>query len=477
MARRTVRIEGADASDLRSRLTALEDELGLPGDFPPEVLKAAELSAAAPALPGRDRTDIQFLTIDPEGSMDLDQALHIERRGRGYRVHYAIADVAAFVPADGPVDLEAHRRGETFYGADHRIPLHPTVLSEGAASLLPEQVRPAVLWTIHLDSTGECVEVDVHRARVLSRAKLSYTAAQREIERGNARPTLGLLADVGRLRRGCDQVRGGVSLALPEQEVVITPHRWSLQYRAQLPVEEWNAQISLLTGMAAARLMMYGQVGLLRTMPPAGSREVARLHRTAAALQIRWPAEVSYPEFIRGLDPTVPTHAAMLDACTGLLRGAGYVAFEGRVPEQPEHSALAAEYAHVTAPLRRLADRYAGEICLALCSGDPVPDWALSKLRDLPKEMEAADRRGHQYDAAVLDLVEAGVLAPHVGRRFTGVVTDLVGNDPKRGWVALRDPAVSARVDGERDLPLGHEVTVTLVEADLATRTVRFALA
>ena len=88
--------------------------------------------------------------------MDLDQALHIERRGRGYRVHYAIADVAAFVPADGPVDLEAHRRGETLYGADHRTPLHPTVLSEGAASLLPEQVRPAVLWTIDLDATGEC---------------------------------------------------------------------------------------------------------------------------------------------------------------------------------------------------------------------------------------------------------------------------------------------------------------------------------
>ena len=57
--------------------------------------------------------------------MDLDQALHIERAGDGYRVHYAIADVAAFVTPGDPVDEEAHRRGQTLYGADSKIPLHP----------------------------------------------------------------------------------------------------------------------------------------------------------------------------------------------------------------------------------------------------------------------------------------------------------------------------------------------------------------
>src|SRR5690606_9200995 len=105
-------------------------------------------------------------------AMDLDQAMFVERRGEGYRVHYAIADVAAFVSAGDAIDLETHRRGETLYGADAKIPLHPKVLSEDAASLLPEQVRPALLWTIDLDATGEGIAVDVRRARIRSRAKL-----------------------------------------------------------------------------------------------------------------------------------------------------------------------------------------------------------------------------------------------------------------------------------------------------------------
>ena len=93
--------------------------------------------------PAYDVTELPFLTIDPPGSMDLDQAMHLERRGAGFRVRYAIADVAAFVRPGGAIDAEAHRRVETLYSPDTRTPLHPPVLSEGAASLLPGQVRPA----------------------------------------------------------------------------------------------------------------------------------------------------------------------------------------------------------------------------------------------------------------------------------------------------------------------------------------------
>ena len=113
--------------------------------------------------------------------MDLDQALHIERDGDGYVVHYAIADLAAFITPGDPVDLEANRRGETLYGADSKVPLHPPVISEGAASLLPDQVRPALLWTIKVDATGEGTDVTVERARVRStrQARLRRRAAGR----------------------------------------------------------------------------------------------------------------------------------------------------------------------------------------------------------------------------------------------------------------------------------------------------------
>src|SRR5690606_26178194 len=117
-------------------------------------------------LPDEDRSEIPFVTVDPAGAMDLDQAMHLERTSSGYRVYYAIADVGAFVEPGDAIDTEAHRRGETLYGGDEKIPLHPKALSEDAASLLPGQVRPAVLWTIDLDSEGEGIDVDVRRALV-----------------------------------------------------------------------------------------------------------------------------------------------------------------------------------------------------------------------------------------------------------------------------------------------------------------------
>src|SRR6476620_2495387 len=398
------------AQEMRDGIARIQEQQKVAPEFPDAVEKAAADAAANPRLPELDRTDIELVTIDPEGAKDLDQAMHIERDGDGYVVRYAIADVAAFVSPGDPVDVEARRRGETLYGADSKIPLHPTVLSEGAASLLPDDVRPALLWTIKVDETGEGTDVEVVRARVRSRAKLAYDAVQADLEAGRAPEVIGLLREVGELRLQREAARGGVSLPLPEQELVETDGGWELEFRQQLPVEAWNAQISLLTGMAAASLMVYARVGILRTLPPADPRDVQRLHRTARALGIDWPAEQLYPDFIRALDPGTPTHAAMITACTRLLRGSGYVGFVGELPEQPRHSALAAEYAHVTAPLRRLVDRYAGEVCVALCAGTDVPSWVVEAMTGLPDTMTESGRRANRYENAVVNLCEAELL-------------------------------------------------------------------
>lgn len=478
MPRRNVRLTGRDGAGFSAGMAAISAQLRVPGDFPPEVQAAAAAVAGHPRLPDLDRTDLPLVTIDPPGSLDLDQALHIERSGHGYRVWYAIADVAAFVAPDGAIDVEAHRRGETLYAPDHRVPLHPLVLSEGAASLLPGQLRPALVWRLDLDADGEGTRVEVARAQVRSRAKLDYGGVQRRIDEGTAEEPLMLLREVGRLRQQREQERGGVSLPVPEQEVVVEDGRWSLEYHTALPVEGWNAEISLLTGMGCAQIMLYGEVGILRTLPPADDRAIHRLRHVAKALRLHWDADVEYPEFVRSLDQDSPAGAAMLTACASLLRGAAYVAFDGGVPEHIEHAALAAEYAHCTAPLRRLVDRYAGEVAVALCSDQAVPDWVTSKLRSLPKEMAAADQRAHQFDAAVVSLVESGMLEARVGQEFDGVVIEADNADRSKGRVMVQEPAVEGRVESpDGDLPLGEEVVVRLVEADRATRAIRFELA
>ena len=466
-------------ADLAAGLASIRASLEVPDAFPAEVLAAAEQAAAEPRLPDRDRTDIELITIDPHGSRDLDQAVHITRDEAGFLISYAIADVAAFVRAGDPVDLEAHRRGMTLYAPDRRTPLHPPVLSEGAASLLPGQVRPALLWTFRLDARGRMTDAEVERALVRSRAQLSYVEAQAEIDGGSPRETLALLAVVGPLREQREADRGGASLQIPEQEVAHEPAGngdpgWRLVYRAPLPVEGWNAQISLLTGMAAADIMLYGQVGVLRTMPPAEPAALRRMRRTAKALGISWPADLDYPDFLRTLDSHRPRHAAMLNACTALFRGAGYCTFNCGVPDEAEHAALAIEYAHVTAPLRRLVDRYAGEICVALCGDQPVPDWVLWKLDGLAEEMAAAERRAKKYERAIIDLVEVFLLQARVGEEFTGTVID-VDPDRHRGTVMIAEPAVAAKVSGSH-LPLGEQVRVRLVSADFAAGAVAFEL-
>jgi exoribonuclease R len=476
---RVVRVRARDevaAQSLRDGIAKIQTELQVTPEFPTEVEEMAAAAAAAPRLPELDRTDLPFVTIDPPSSMDLDQALHLEREGSGYIVHYAIADVAAFVAAGDPVDVASHERGETLYGADSKIPLHPTSLSEGAASLLPDQVRPALLWTIHVDETGEGTDVHVERARVRSRAKLDYEGVQKSVDEGTADEVLVLLKEVGELRLQREAARGGISLPLPEQEVEISGDQWSLEFRSMIPAETWNAQISMLTGFAAASLMVYARVGLLRTLPPPQPRDLQKLHRVARALHLDWPAEQLYPDFIRGLDSRKPAEAAMITASARLLRGSGYVAFDGDMPADPIHAALASEYAHVTAPLRRLGDRYAGEICLALCAGTDVPPWVLSRLAGIPDVMKDAGRRAAQYESMVLSLVEAGVLHQRVGETFDGVVTDVDENDATRGKVTIQEPAVEARVTSPTALPLGTEARVRLSQADVDSRSVLFEL-
>ncbi len=119
---------------------ALRAELQVPGDFLPDVL--AEADAVRPQLPEHDLRNVSFLTIDPVGSTDLDQAMALSRTETGYQVLYAIADVAAFVVSRGAFDVEAHLRGETLYAPDQRWPLHPPCCVRTGPACSPTRTGP-----------------------------------------------------------------------------------------------------------------------------------------------------------------------------------------------------------------------------------------------------------------------------------------------------------------------------------------------
>jgi putative exoribonuclease len=511
----------AGSETVSAVLRALRERLEIAEDFPDDVLDEAAASAEAGLadMALADRREYPFVTIDPPDSMDLDQAVHIEREGEGYLVRYAISAVGLFIRPGGALERETHRRTQTVYGPDGSIPLHPHALSHGAASLLPNEDRPAYLWYLHLNPDGELRHKWVELALVRSVAKLSYEQVQDAVD-GRTALDSGvpgdfpeLLRRVGSLRVEREIARGGVSLALPEQVVEKGDGGYRLAFRALTDVEKWNAQISLVTGMAAADIMSRAAVGVLRTMPPAMPRDVDRLRSVARALRLDWPDDVDYREFVRSVGGDTPAGAAFLTEAASLFRGAGYHTLplfgwsqeQGRhrgVPA-PEHAALASRYAHVTAPLRRLVDRYGLEICRCVCAGEGIPQWVYEGLYRLPTLMTAGARVVCQYENAALDAVEALVLAGREGEEFEGVVVDVFhrrrreGRKRRRdgrggageapggsseqtvvplrgsGTVMLGEPAVLAPVVGD-GLERGREITAVLRRVDLSTSTVEF---
>lgn len=469
MAQRIVRVNVAQSQKVLTAMAHLRERMTISTDYPPGAvadIRTVDIST----LP--DRREIPFVTIDPPGASDLDQALHLSREGDGYLVRYAISAVGLFITPGGILDREVHSRGVTLYGPDGAVPLHPRELSAGAASLLEGEDRPAYLWYLHLDPQGGLRHSWVELAQVRSRAQLTYRQVQ-DAHDGRAplpdhvpHDLTELLSAIGRLRIEREIARGGVSLDLPEQLIEATNGGFRLAYRGTTEADEWNAQISLLTGMAAARLMKNAGVGILRTLPPAREKDYVRLRQVAVALDLDWPEDVDYPTYVRSLDSSKASHAAFLNEAAGLFRGASYLALpNGSGSEKfAEHSAIASVYSHVTAPLRRLVDRYALEVCRCICADEEIPDWVLEALPTLPKTMAKANQRASQYDRGAINALEALILAGREGEIFRGVVIDVSEKDngEPRGSIMLRDPAVEASIYGD-SLPVGKDIRVRLV--------------
>ena len=463
----------------RAAFERIRDEFDVPVRFPREVLEEAERTVArGPEIPEgaasatrRDARDVPFVTIDPAGSRDLDQAFFAERRREGFRVQYAIADVASFVAPGSAVDAESFRRGVTLYLPDGRSPQLPEVISEGAASLLPDQERPALLWVIDLDESGETAAARLERATVRSRRAMTYVEAQLEIDQGKADESVALLREIGELRLALEDKRGGVSLDLPTQEVVALPGGgFDLRYDAPLPVERWNAQISILAGIEAAKIMIAAGVGILRTVPEPSVEFLGRLRDTAQALHVPWPADARWSDVVTSLDRSKPQDAAFLIQAAHALRGSGYAvvrtdARDGAPP--PVHAGIASVYAHVTAPLRRLADRSANEIVLSLCAGAKPPAWAEARLPELVKVMDESTTREARVEHAVVDAVECAVLAGHVGETLEATVID---QNEHGVVVQIARPAIVAPLAvGE---PLGTRLGVIVQAVDPIARRV-----
>lgn len=450
---------------------SIAEEYSLPTEFPAEVLAEAAATRDRYAGDRRDAREIPLVTIDPVGSMDLDQAVFIEATEGGFRVLYAIADVAAFVEPGSALEEESLRRGQTIYLPDEPVRLHPPALSEGEASLLPDVDRPAVLWSFELDAAGEVVSFHLERALVRSFARLDYDSVHADYLSGRLHPSIELLPEVGRLREASALRRDAINLRLPAQSVArLDDGTYELIVEPRHEVMDWNSEISLLTGMCAGQLMVSHGSGLLRTLKPANSDSVAVFRTEARALGYECPDDQPIGEFLQSVDATDARGMAVMREAQKLLRGSGYAQVDNGDAEV--HAGIGGYYSHVTAPLRRLIDRFATEVCLALCQGKEVPQWVSERATEVIDTMNRTSTLANNVDRAALDLTEATVLSPWVGHNFDALV---LTSDPEReqARIFVTDPPVLADCLGAP--PQSTTATVSLIRADVIKRDVAFA--
>ncbi|PIE34439.1 MAG: RNB domain-containing ribonuclease [Ilumatobacter coccineus] len=461
---RCFELVSADQATLWNRgLDAIVDELDLPLGFAPDLADAAR-DAVQRGPRGRrtDRTRWPYVTLDPASSRDLDQAFRLERgSGDDLILHYAIADVGAFVAPGDPLDVEAFRRAVTVYLPQRRINLYPSVMSEEAVSLVPNADRAAVVFTVRVGTDGHPRLDGVERALIRNRAKLAYSSV-----------TSGDLPDefdeFARRIRAAEIARGASRVDFPEQEVILDRAQLTLRFRPRRPVEEHNAALSLATNLAVGEALYDAHTGLFRVMPEVDARREGRLRRTAKAVGLTWEPDRSLEEFERSLPADDPRSAAFLVA---LRRAGGGASYEPYRPDcRPWHSAIAGTYAHATAPLRRLQDRYVIEAALAVAAGREVPEPVALAFEELPRAMARGQQVANRAERWAVDLAEAVVLSGRDGEIFDAVVID----EHDRGVdIQVTDPAILAHTIAHRVDP-GDRIRVRLRGTDPDARQVTF---
>lgn len=133
----------------------------------------------------KDRVDLtnkMIFTIDGDDTMDMDDAVSIEKIGEKYVLGVHIADVSHYVTECSSLDKEASERGCSIYMIDSVVPMLPSKLSDNLCSLVPGEVRLTLSVEMIINSIGEVEDYNIYKSYIKSVAKLKYGEVSNFIE-------------------------------------------------------------------------------------------------------------------------------------------------------------------------------------------------------------------------------------------------------------------------------------------------------
>lgn len=432
-----------DAADQRNISLVAIHQHGIPDQFAPEVIAAADtLDELKPPRGRKDLRDVPLVTIDPPDARDHDDAVWAapdddpENKG-GFKVIVAIADVAAYVRAGSVIDKEARVRGNSVYFPDRVVPMLPERLSTDLCSLRGLEDRPAFGCFMTFDKVGRKLNHSFDRIWMKSAAKLSYAQAQAAIDGRSDDVTGPLLEPVLKplwrayqaLKKARDK-RQPLELDLPERKLVldtdgkvervITPERLD----AHKLIEEFMIQANV----AAAEVLEKSTTPLIFRVHDAPAPEkIDTLAKFLTTLGMSAPkGVVMQPQhFNRILDAARDGPNEHLVSQT-VLRSQAQAVY---TPDNLGHFGLnLRRYAHFTSPIRRYADLIVHRALIsALKLGDDgLSDEDMASLEELAGILCMTERRAMLAERETTDRLIAHYLSGNIGADFTARIGGMV---------------------------------------------------
>ncbi|WP_018111636.1 ribonuclease R [Thermus igniterrae] len=408
---------------------------GLRAEFPEEVLKEAQaIPLEIPEAELRRRQDFRALrvfTIDGVDAKDFDDAIHIERLPKGYRLGVHIADVSHYVKEGSLLDQEAFLRGTSVYLPGRVLPMLPERLSNGVCSLKPGEDRLTLSVLFELTEDLEVKRVRFVEGVIRSVARTTYTEVEAFAE-GYGLPEehaflaedLRLLLDLTERMRKKRLEAGSLDFSFPEVKVEVEEGVLHLVPQEEPRARSLIEELMLLANQAVAEyLVKKGLPGLFRVHEEPLEEAYQKLRQALARLGYALPEKLSPKALQRVLLEAKgrPEEPVVANLVLRSLRLARYAA------ENLGHFGLAMEhYLHFTSPIRRYPDLVVHRVLKAVLRRTLTESRKARWLSAFPAMAEHASEMERKAEAAERELTKyymARWAELHVGERFLGKVT------------------------------------------------------
>ncbi len=499
---------------------------GIPHEWNEAVLKEAAALADQPSKADKqgrvDLRQLAFVTIDGEDARDFDDAVYCEKkRGGGWRLWVAIADVSHYVRPGSALDEEAFNRGNSVYFPERVVPMLPEALSNGLCSLMPKVDRLSMICEMEISRAGNIASYHFYEGVIHSHARLTYTQVGEVIERGSHPnvdkaivPHISRLHGLYKVLRQARDKRGAIDFETTETRIIFDAQR---KIESIVPVQRNDAhklieECMLCANVATARFFEEHTLPILyRVHEGPGEEKLENLRSFLGELGLDIgggddPSPMDYQDLRQQIVDRPDTHIIE----TMLLRSLSQAVYQ---PENKGHFGLHyPAYAHFTSPIRRYPDLLVHRGIRRVIRSDlpskrvlredtqPIPvkrifPYDFGDMLALGEHCSMTERRADDATREVDAWLKCEFLQDHVGDTFEGVVAAVtsfglfveLANLYIEGLVHISAlPADYYHFDrgrqrlvGERsgrNFNLGDQVTVQVARVDLDEKKVDLEL-